>query len=62
MVKNPAANAGNAGLIRGLGICPGVGNGNRLQYSCLETPHGQKAWWVIVHGMAKSLTLSTHPC
>ena len=54
MVKNLAAKAGNARLVPESGIPPGVGNGSRLQYSCLETPHGQKGWWVIAHGMAKS--------
>ena len=55
MVKKPLANAGDlrdAGSIPGLGRCPGEGNGNPLQYSCLENPRG--AWWAIVHGIAKS--------
>ena len=41
MVKNPSANAGytgGAGSVPGLGRSPGVGNGNPLQYSCLENP------------------------
>ena len=38
MVKNPPANAGDAGLIPGPGRSPGEGNGNPLQYSCLENP------------------------
>ena len=38
VVKNLLANAGDAGLIPGLGRSPGVGNGNPLQYSCLENP------------------------
>ena len=54
MVKNPLANAGDAGLITELGRCPGEVNGNPLQYSCLENPRG--AWWAIVHGVAKSQT------
>ena len=37
-VKNPPANAGDAGSIPGLGTAPGEGNGNPLQYSCLEIP------------------------
>ena len=44
VVKNPPANAGDSrdvGLIPGSGRCPGVGNGNPLQYSCLEN-HGQR--------------------
>ena len=34
----------------------GEGNGNPLQYSCLENPMGRGAWWVTVHGVAKSWT------
>ena len=45
MVKNPPANAeaaGDASSIPGPGRSPGEGNGNPLQYSCLENPHGQR--------------------
>ena len=45
MVKNPSANTGDTrdmGLIPELGRSPGVGNGNPLQYSCLENPHGDR--------------------
>ena len=52
-VKNPSANAGDAGSIPGLGRSPGEGHGNPLQYSCLENPMGQGAWWATVHGVAK---------
>ena len=38
VVKNLPANAGDSGLIPGWGRCPGEGNGNSLQYSCLENP------------------------
>ena len=38
VVENPPANAGDAGLIPGSGRSPGEGNGNPLQYSCLENP------------------------
>ena len=41
-VKNPSANAGDADLIPGWGRSPGEGNGNSLQYSCLEKCHGQR--------------------
>ena len=40
--KESACNAGDLGLIPGLGRSPGGGHGNPLQYSCLEKPHGQK--------------------
>ena len=40
--KASACNAGNLGLIPGLGRRPGLGHGKPLQYSCLENPHGQK--------------------
>ena len=46
VVKNPPANAGDPrdmGSIPGLGRSPGVGNGNTLQYSCLEKFHGQRS-------------------
>ena len=64
MVKNLPANAGdtgNEGLIPGLGKSPGEGNGNPLQYSCLENPMDRGAWQATVHGVKKSRTrLSTH--
>ena len=56
MVKNPPANAGDlrdTGSIPGLGRFPGGGNGNPLQYSCLENPMGRGAWWATIHGIAK---------
>ena len=59
MVKNPRANAGNlrdAGSIPGSGRSPGGGNGNPLQYSCLENPMDRGAWRATVHGVTKSLT------
>ena len=40
-----------------LGRSPGEGNGNPLQYSCLENPMDRGAWWATVHGVAKSWTL-----
>ena len=55
MVKNPPANAGDMGLIPGLGRSPGEGNGNPFQYSCLENPMDRGAWWATVHGVAKEL-------
>ena len=46
MVKNPPANAGDAGSIPGSRGSPGEGNGNPLQYSCLGTSMDRGAWWV----------------
>ena len=59
MVKNPPANAGDvrdAGSIPGSGRSPGKGDGNPLQYSCLENPMDRGAWQVIVHGVTKNWT------
>ena len=53
MVKNPPANAGDLGSLPGLGRSPGEGNGNPLQYSCLENPKDRGAWWATVHGVAR---------
>ena len=51
MVKSMPANAGDVGAIPGLGRCPGEGNGNPLQYSCLGNPTDRGAWWATVHGV-----------
>ena len=48
--------ARNTGLIPGSGRSPGEGNGYPLQYSCLENSVDRGAWWVTVHGTAKSGT------
>ena len=59
VVKNPSTNArgaSNADSIPVLGRSPGVGNGNPLQYFCLENCM-DRAWQVTVHGVAKSRTL-----
>ena len=50
-------NAGDPGSSSGLGRFPGKGNGNSLQYSCLEIPMDRRAWQAIVHSVAKSQTL-----
>ena len=67
MVKDPPVNAGdtgNLGSIPGQGRSLGEGNGNPLQYSCLENPMDRGAWWATVHGVPKELEmtegLSTH--
>ena len=58
-VKNPPANAGDLRdvvLIPGLGISPGGGQGNSLQYPCLENPMDRGASWATVDGVTKSGT------
>ena len=54
--KASACNAGDPGSIPGLGRSPGEGNGNPLQYSCLENSMDWGAWWATVHRVAKSQT------
>ena len=54
--KASVCNAGDLGLIPGLGRSPGEGNGNPLQYSCLENPMDGGACLAAVHGVAKSRT------
>ena len=56
-VKNLPAYVGftrDEGSIPGLGRSAGVGNGNLLQYSCLENSVDRGAWWLTVHGVPKS--------
>ena len=48
--KESACDAGERGLIPGLGRSPGEGNGHPLHYSCLENPMERGAWQAIVHG------------
>ena len=57
--KEPICNAGttgDTGSIPGLGRPPGRGNGNPLQYSCLENPMDRGAWQATVHRVTKSQT------
>ena len=56
MGRNPPANAGDLGSVPGLGIPPGGGHGNPLQYPCLENPMDRGAWRATVHGVLKSQT------
>ena len=49
-------NARDVGSIPGIGRSPRKGNGNPLQYSCLENPMDKEVWWVTFHGVAKSWT------
>ena len=53
--KESACNAGNTGSIA-VGRSPGEGNGNPLQYGCLENFMDRGAWWPVVHGVTKSQT------
>ena len=53
-VENPPANAGDRGLIPGSGGSPGEGNGNPLQYSCMENPTDRGASRAVVPVVAKS--------
>ena len=54
--KESACKAGNLGLIPGSGRFPKEGNGNPLQCSCLGNPMDRRAWWAIVHRVAKCQT------
>ena len=54
--KESICNAGDLGLIPGLGRFSGEGNEKPHQYSCLENPMDRGAWWDTVHGVAKSQT------
>ena len=54
--KESACNAGDVGLIPGLGRSPRGGHGNPLQYSCLENPKDKGAWRAMVRGVAKNWT------
>ena len=63
--KESACNAGDTGLIPESGISSGEGNGNSLQYSCLENPMDRGAWWATVQlpkesDMIELKTLSLH--
>ena len=66
MVKNPTANAGDAGSNLGLRRSPGEGNGNPLPYSCLGNPVDREVWWATVQGVTRVrhhwVTQHTHRC
>ena len=57
-VKASAYNAGDLGSIPGSGRSPGEGDGNPLQYSCLENSMDRGAWRAMVHGVAKALDVT----
>ena len=63
-VKSPPANVGDVSSTPKLGRSPGEGNGNPLQYSCLENPMDSGAWRAIVHGVTKEsdMTLLLNNC
>ena len=52
-VKNPPANARDAGSIPGSGRYPGEGNDNQPQYICLRNPMDRGDWWATVHGVTE---------
>ena len=54
VVKNLPVKVGDTGASPGLGISPGVGNGNPLHYSCLGNPMDRGEWRATTHGVAKS--------
>ena len=54
--KESTCNAGDLGSVPGSGISPGEANAYPFQYSCLENSMDRGAWWVTVHGVAKSQT------
>ena len=62
--QESACNAGDRSLIPGSGTSPGEGNGNPLQYFCLENPTVGGAWWATVHGVTNSQEsdMTTHAC
>ena len=55
-VKASACNEEELSSTPGSGRSPGEGNGNPLQYSCLENPREGEAWWATIHGVPKSRT------
>ena len=54
--KASACNVGDQGSIPGMRRSSGEGNGNPLQYPCLENPRDRRAWYATVHGVSKSRT------
>ena len=58
LIKNLPANAGDVGLIPGVGRSPGEGNGNPVQYSCLENPMYKGAWWATIFEASKDSDLT----
>ena len=61
LVRNPPVNAGHTGWILGSGRSPGEGNGNILQYSCLDNPVDRGAWEATVQVARVRHDLATKP-
>ena len=59
--KEPTYNAGDAGSIPGFGRSSGEGNGNPLQYCCLENLKDRGAWWATVYGMEEESNRTEAP-
>ena len=59
MVKNPPANAGDAGSIPGSGRSPGEGRGNVLQCSCLGNPMDRGPWWATVYVVTRETDMTS---
>ena len=57
--KESSCSAGDVGVIPGSGRSPREGNGNLLQYSCLENPKDRGVWWATVHGVTVGRDLMT---
>ena len=62
VVKDQPANTGNTSWIPGWQRSPGGGNGNLLQYPCLENSTDRGAWRATVHGVAKELDMTEYAC
>ena len=58
LVKNPPANAGDMASVPGWGRSPGIGNGNLLQYSCLDSSTDRRAWQATFYGASKESAMT----
>ena len=58
VVKNPLADVRDGGSIPGSGRSPGGGDGDPLQYSCLENPIDREVWWATVYAVTKELDMT----
>ena len=62
MIKNSPVKAGDVGSIPASRRSPGGGNGNPLQYSCLENPMDREAWWAAVDWVMLDMTVTEPAC